>query len=134
MKKPHKIFAHLIKGTVLGRTLWGANTFPTRNRLPDPKSGFSQTCFIFMVFHSFPETVSKYSRKSLKIQLSAVFWINCDFLMSQNRPTGVCIPTKFATGNAHVWRMPFARPWKAFSLQWYRQSAHCSGKRPRPRF
>jgi len=27
-------FAHLIKGIVLGPTLWGANTFPTCNRLP----------------------------------------------------------------------------------------------------
>jgi len=31
---------YLIKGTVLGRALWDANTFPTRNRLPDSKSGF----------------------------------------------------------------------------------------------
>jgi len=29
--------AHLIKeGTVLRRMLWGANTFSTRNRLPNP--------------------------------------------------------------------------------------------------
>jgi len=31
---------YLIKGTVLGQALWGANTFPTRNQLPDFKSGF----------------------------------------------------------------------------------------------
>jgi len=37
------MFAHLIKGTVLGRALWDVNTFPTHNRLPNPKSGFSQT-------------------------------------------------------------------------------------------
>jgi len=29
------IFIHLIKGIVLGRALWGANAFPTRNRLPN---------------------------------------------------------------------------------------------------
>jgi len=30
-------FAHLIKErTVLRRASWGANTFPTRNRLPNP--------------------------------------------------------------------------------------------------
>jgi len=31
------IFIHLIKGTVLGRALWGANTntFPTRNQFPN---------------------------------------------------------------------------------------------------
>jgi len=51
--KNHITFAHLIKGIVLGRALWGANTFSTRNRLPDPKSGFSQTLLFFMVFHSF---------------------------------------------------------------------------------
>jgi len=28
-------FDYLIKGTVLRQTLWGANTFPTRNRLPN---------------------------------------------------------------------------------------------------
>jgi len=50
LKKPHKIFAHLIKGTVLGRALWGANTFPTRNRLPDPNSGFPQTLLFFYGF------------------------------------------------------------------------------------
>jgi len=49
--KNHKTFAHLIKGTVLGRTSWGADTFPTRNRLPEPNSGFSQTLLFFMVFH-----------------------------------------------------------------------------------
>jgi len=30
-EKDHITFAHLIKGTVLGQTLWGANTFPTRS-------------------------------------------------------------------------------------------------------
>jgi len=47
--KTHKTFAYLIKGTVLGRTSWGADTFPTRNRLPDPNSGFSQT-LLFLWF------------------------------------------------------------------------------------
>jgi len=51
--KNHITFAHLIKGTVLGRVLWGANTFLTRNRLSNPKSVFSQTLLFFMVFHSF---------------------------------------------------------------------------------
>jgi len=32
------IFAYLIKDIVLGQTLWGTNTFPTRNRLPNLKS------------------------------------------------------------------------------------------------
>jgi len=49
--KNHITFAHLIKGFVLGRMLWSVNTFPMRNRLPDPKSGFSQTLF----FRSFLE-------------------------------------------------------------------------------
>ena len=48
------ISIHLIKGIVLGRALWGANTFPIRNRLPNLwiwfvdifKFGFS------MVFHN----------------------------------------------------------------------------------
>jgi len=30
------MFIHLINGTILGRALWGANTFPTRNWLPEP--------------------------------------------------------------------------------------------------
>jgi len=33
------ISTHLIKGIVLGRALWGANIFPTRNRLPNLESG-----------------------------------------------------------------------------------------------
>jgi len=49
--KNHITVAHLIKGTVLGRTLWGANTFPTRNRLLDLKSDFSQT---LLSFYGFP--------------------------------------------------------------------------------
>jgi len=32
------ISIHLIKDTVLGRAVWGANTFPTRNRLSNLKS------------------------------------------------------------------------------------------------
>jgi len=43
------IFIHLINGTVLGRALWGANTFPTRNRLPNPYFGL-QTILLFLVF------------------------------------------------------------------------------------
>jgi len=38
--KNHIRFACLVKGTVTGWALWGANTFPTRNRLLDPKSVF----------------------------------------------------------------------------------------------
>jgi len=38
LKKPHP-FARSIKGTVLGRTLWGGNTFPRRNWLPNLKFG-----------------------------------------------------------------------------------------------
>jgi len=33
--KNYTQFTYLIKGTILGRELWGANTFPTRNRLPN---------------------------------------------------------------------------------------------------
>jgi len=52
----HIFFAYLIKGTVLGRTMWGANTFPTRNRLSDPKSGFlAYLVLSFWFFHSFPK-------------------------------------------------------------------------------
>ena len=43
------IFIHLINGTILGRALWGANTFPTRNRLPNPYFGL-QTILLFLVF------------------------------------------------------------------------------------
>jgi len=32
----HTRFTHLIKGIVLGRALWGVNTFPICNRFPDP--------------------------------------------------------------------------------------------------
>jgi len=49
------IFIHLINGTVLGRALWGANTFPTRNRLPNPYFGLQIISFLFgfsMVFHN----------------------------------------------------------------------------------
>jgi len=42
-----------VKGTVLGRVLWGANTFLTRNRLPDSQSGSSQTSLI-LIFFGFP--------------------------------------------------------------------------------
>jgi len=48
--KNHITFAHLIKGTVLGRALWGANTFPTLNRLPDPKYGFFANLALFLWF------------------------------------------------------------------------------------
>jgi len=55
--KNHVTFAYLIKGTNLGRTLWGANTFLMRNRLPDPKSIFLHTLFyiFFWFFISFAE-------------------------------------------------------------------------------
>jgi len=43
------IFIHLINGTVLGRALWDANTFPTRNPLPNPYFGL-QTILLFLVF------------------------------------------------------------------------------------
>jgi len=33
--KKYTHFTYLIKGTVIGRALSGANTFPTRKRLPD---------------------------------------------------------------------------------------------------
>jgi len=44
--------AHLIKeGTVLRRTLWGANTFPTRNRLPIPNLVSKTILFkVFLLF------------------------------------------------------------------------------------
>jgi len=49
-------FPCLVKGIVLGQTLWGANTFPTRNWLPEPKSDFLQTlCYLlgfFVVFQN----------------------------------------------------------------------------------
>jgi len=35
-----------------------------RNRLPNPKYGFSQTCLIFMVFHSFPKITMVATPKS----------------------------------------------------------------------
>ena len=41
------IFIHLINGTVLGRALWGVNTFPTRNRLPNPYFGLQTISFLF---------------------------------------------------------------------------------------
>jgi len=50
-KKSHSC-THLIKGTAVGRVLWGANTFPTRNRLPNSKSGFANLpylCFWFSI-------------------------------------------------------------------------------------
>jgi len=47
------IFIHLIKGTVLGRVLWDANTFPTRNRLSNHYFGL-QTILLFWFFHGFP--------------------------------------------------------------------------------
>ena len=48
--KTTSLFAYLIKGTALGQALWGANTFPTRNRLPNPNFGFRRPCLFFMVF------------------------------------------------------------------------------------
>jgi len=54
--KNHITFAHLIKGIILGRALWGANTFPTRNRLSYPKSGFlAYLDLSFLFFRSFPK-------------------------------------------------------------------------------
>jgi len=47
--KTKLIFIHLINGVVLGRALWGANTFPTRNRLSNPYFGL-QTILLFLVF------------------------------------------------------------------------------------
>jgi len=44
--KTTPIFIHLINGTVLGRALWGVNTLPTRNRLPNPYFGL-QTMLLF---------------------------------------------------------------------------------------
>jgi len=49
------IFIYLINGTVLGRALWDANTFPTRNRLPNPYFGLQTISFLFgfsMVFYN----------------------------------------------------------------------------------
>jgi len=48
----HITFSHLIKGTVIGRRCGGANTFPVRNQLSGPKSGFLADlilsfCFFF---------------------------------------------------------------------------------------
>jgi len=48
----HTRFIYLIKGIVLGWTLWGANTFPTRNRLPNPKSDFHRP--VLSHFRFFP--------------------------------------------------------------------------------
>ena len=48
LKKTILIFIHLIKVTVLGRALWGANTFPTRNRLPNPY--LVRRLFLFLFF------------------------------------------------------------------------------------
>jgi len=53
--KPHLFLIHLINGTILGRALWGANTFPTHNRLPNPYFGLQTISFLFdfsMVFHN----------------------------------------------------------------------------------
>jgi len=54
--KNYITFAHLIKDIVLGLVLWGANTFPTHNRLQNPKSCFLQTLsYLFgfsIVFHN----------------------------------------------------------------------------------
>jgi len=45
-------FTCLIKGIALGRALWGASTFLTRNRLPDSKSGFAN--LPYLTFFGFP--------------------------------------------------------------------------------
>jgi len=48
--------SHLYARIVLGRTLCGANTFPTRNRLSDPKSVFfADLVLSCWFFRSFPE-------------------------------------------------------------------------------
>jgi len=46
----HITFAHLIKGIVLWRTMWGVNIFPTRNRLLDPKYFFLHILSYLFVF------------------------------------------------------------------------------------
>jgi len=45
-----------VKGTASGWAPWGANTFPTRNRLPGSQSGFHRSVLSLfsLVFHSFP--------------------------------------------------------------------------------
>jgi len=45
-------FTYLVKGTALRRALWGANTFPTRNRFPDSESGFAN--LPYLTFFGFP--------------------------------------------------------------------------------
>ena len=45
------ISIHFIKSTVLGWTLWSANIFPTRNRLPNLEFGSYK--FYFWFFYSF---------------------------------------------------------------------------------
>jgi len=43
-------FTYLVKGTALRRALWGANTFPTRNRLSDSESGFVNLPYLIFDF------------------------------------------------------------------------------------
>jgi len=47
----HINFTFLIKGIAFGRALYGANTFSTRNPLPDPKIWFFTD---LSYFHGFP--------------------------------------------------------------------------------
>jgi len=49
--KKHIHFTHSIKGNILGQTLYGDNTFPIHNRLPDLNL-VSQTIF-FLDFSIF---------------------------------------------------------------------------------
>jgi len=65
----------------VGRRCGGTNTFPTHNRLPDPKFGFPQTCtlspFAFLVY-SFEAKqatnhVSSLGRDFTKLYVSRVF-------------------------------------------------------------
>jgi len=49
--KTYFLANNLIKDTVLGLTLWGANTFPRRNRLLNPYLVCKY--FIFWFFYSF---------------------------------------------------------------------------------
>ena len=78
--KNYITFAHLIKGTVLRRALWG--TFPTRNRLLDPKSVFSQTLLFLWFF------IISYNNYSGNFKLR--FY---KFLFLVHRPVAISVAT-----------------------------------------
>ena len=105
-------FDYLIKGTVLRQALWGANTFPTRNRLPNsflvrrliPYSFLSFSIvfhkklwwrlhfFLFICFYltAIPVVIFRSRQDLVKVFLTNM-WFDEEAIYSQVKGIDICI-------------------------------------------